>query len=51
MIGVSFWILDLLEDDRQRLRDDPTYIPTPRIPQRPPLEQQIPLNWAIRLVV
>ncbi|KAG8930698.1 hypothetical protein FRC01_002392 [Tulasnella sp. 417] len=49
-ITVGLWILDLPEDDKQRVRDDPGFVPIPRIPQRPQLEQQIPLNWNVRRV-
>ncbi|KAG8901724.1 hypothetical protein FRC00_005051 [Tulasnella sp. 408] len=49
-IGLSLWTLDLPEDDKRRLHDDPSYVPAPRIPQWPPLEQPIPLNWEVRRV-
>ncbi|KAG8994929.1 hypothetical protein FRB90_000300 [Tulasnella sp. 427] len=49
-IAVGIWVLDLGEDDTQRIRDDPTFIPVPRIPQRVQFEKQLPLNWVIRRV-
>ncbi|KAG9001403.1 hypothetical protein FRB90_011631, partial [Tulasnella sp. 427] len=42
------WVLQLGEDDKQRIRDDPAFIPTPRIPPTPQFEMQLPLNWNIR---
>ncbi|KIO19084.1 hypothetical protein M407DRAFT_44020, partial [Tulasnella calospora MUT 4182] len=49
-ITIGLWILGLPEGDEQRVRDDPGFVPSPRIPPRPQLEQQIPLTWNVRRV-
>ncbi|KAG8901723.1 hypothetical protein FRC00_005050 [Tulasnella sp. 408] len=43
----SVWSLDLSEDDRQKLKENPLHVPNPRMP-RSPTTFNLPLGWRIR---
>lgn len=45
----SVWPLDLSEDDRQKLKENPLYIPNPRMP-RSATTFDLPIEWRIRSV-
>ncbi|KAG9047676.1 hypothetical protein FS837_001752 [Tulasnella sp. UAMH 9824] len=43
----SVWSLDLSEDDRQKLKENPLHVPNPKMP-RSPTTFNLPLGWRIR---
>ncbi|KAG8949929.1 hypothetical protein FRC04_008232 [Tulasnella sp. 424] len=46
-LETSVWALDLSEDDRQKLKENPSHVPTPRMP-RSATKFSLPLEWRIR---
>ncbi|KAG8962040.1 hypothetical protein FRC05_005627 [Tulasnella sp. 425] len=46
-LETSIWALDLSEDDVQKLKENPSHMPTPRMP-RSATNFRLPLNWRIR---
>ncbi|KAG8926003.1 hypothetical protein FRC01_009457, partial [Tulasnella sp. 417] len=43
----SVWSLDLSEDDRQKLKENPLHVPNPRMP-RSATKFELPMGWRIR---
>ncbi|KAG9001922.1 hypothetical protein FRB90_011463 [Tulasnella sp. 427] len=44
---ISTWVLDLSEDDIQKLKENPSHVPTPRMP-RSGAPFPLPCDWRIR---
>ncbi|KIO18763.1 hypothetical protein M407DRAFT_224787 [Tulasnella calospora MUT 4182] len=45
----SVWSLDLSEDDRQKLKENPLHVPNPRMP-RSATKFDLPMGWRIRRI-
>lgn len=45
------WQLDLTEDDRRHIQEDPTHLPIPKVDRRPAMSFAIPIDWKIRCVL